>query len=197
MILAYYAQIWKFDPGPTEMEFFKKISFLWKGLQISLPTSPQPPPDINFKSNYARKRDFGLLCPNMEIRPQAPKNGIFQIFSFLWKGLQISLLTSPQPPPDIKFKLSYARKRDYAQIWKFSPYSQNGIFQKSSFFEKISRFRFQRTLNHHQTLSLSQVMQENVVLAYYAQIWKIGPRLPKIEFFKKILISEKVFKFRF
>ena len=35
----------------------------------------------------------------MEIRPQAPKN-----------GLQISLLTSPQPPTDIKFKSSYARK---------------------------------------------------------------------------------------
>ena len=28
--------------------------------------------------------DIGLLCPNMEIRPQAPKNEIFQnIFTFL------------------------------------------------------------------------------------------------------------------
>ena len=35
-------------------------------------------------------------------------------------------------------------------------------------------------------LSLSQVMQENVILAYYAQIWKLSPRLPKMEFFKKI-----------
>ena len=78
LILAYYAQIWKFGPGPPKMEFFKKFSFLWKGLQISLPTSPQPPPDRKFKSSYARKRDFGLLCPNMEIRPQAPKNGISQ-----------------------------------------------------------------------------------------------------------------------
>ena len=99
LILAYYAQIWKFSPGPPKMEFFKNFSFLWKGLQILLPASPQPPPDIKFKSSYARKRDFGLLCPNMEIRPQAPKNGIFQNFSFLWKGRQISLLTSPQPPP--------------------------------------------------------------------------------------------------
>ena len=65
-------------PGPLKMEFFKNFSFLWKGLQISLPTSPQPPPDIKFKSSYARKRDFGLLCPNMEVRPQAPKNGIFK-----------------------------------------------------------------------------------------------------------------------
>ena len=80
VILAYYAQIWKFGPGPPKIEFFKNFPFLWKGLQISLATRPQPPQDIKFKSSYARKRDFGLLCPNMEIRPQAPKNGIFQNF---------------------------------------------------------------------------------------------------------------------
>ena len=108
VILAYYAQIWKFGPRLPKMEFFKIFSFLWKGLQISL--LMQPPPDIKFKSSYTRKRDFGLLCPNMEIRPQAPKNGIFKIFSFLGKGLQILLLRSPQPPADIKFKSSYARK---------------------------------------------------------------------------------------
>ena len=44
---------------------------------------------------------------------------------------------------------------------------KNGIFQKSSFFEKVSRFRFQRALNHLQTLSLSQVMQENVIIPKY------------------------------
>ena len=65
---------------------------------------------------------------------------------------------------------------------------KNGIFQKKSFFEEASRFRFQRALNHPQTLSLSQVMQENVILAYYAQIWK---------FSKKFHFSEKVFRFRF
>ena len=37
------------------MEFFKNFSFLWKGLQISLLTSPQPPADIKFKSSYAKK----------------------------------------------------------------------------------------------------------------------------------------------
>ena len=69
--------------APKNGIFQKKIHFL-KGLQILLPTSPQPPPDINFKSSYARKRDFGLLCPNMEIRPKTPKNEIFQkIFIFL------------------------------------------------------------------------------------------------------------------
>ena len=56
VILAYYAEIWKFDPRLPKMEFFKKISFFWKGLQISFPTSPQPPADIKFKSSYARKR---------------------------------------------------------------------------------------------------------------------------------------------
>ena len=86
LILTYYAQIWKFGPGAPKMGSFKFFSFLWKGLQISLPTSSQPPPDIKFKSSYARKRDFGLLCPNMEIRPQAPKNEIFQNF-FHFNGM--------------------------------------------------------------------------------------------------------------
>ena len=48
---------------------------------------PSTTPDIKSKSSYARKRDFGLLCPNIEIRPQAPKNEIFQkIFIFLKKS---------------------------------------------------------------------------------------------------------------
>ena len=80
LILAYYAQIEKFSPTLRlpKMKFFKKKSFFWKGLQILLPTSRQPPPDIKFKSSYDRKCDFGLLCPNIEIWPQAPKNAIFQ-----------------------------------------------------------------------------------------------------------------------
>ena len=128
------------------------------------------------RAHYARKLDIGLLCPNMEIRPRAPKMGFskifhfrgkvsrfrfqqalnhpqtlsssyarkrdfgsqiwkfgprlpkmefFKNFSFLWKGLQISLLTSPQPPPDIKFRSSYARKRDYAKYGNSAPDSQN------------------------------------------------------------------------
>ena len=67
-------------------------------------------------AHYARKLDIGLLCPNMEIRPRSPKNRIFQIFSFLWKSLQISLLMGPQPPTEIKFKSSYARKRDFGLL---------------------------------------------------------------------------------
>ena len=73
---------------------------------------------------------------------------------------------------------------------------KNEIFKKIHFFEKVSRFRFQRALNHPQTLSLSQVMQENVILANYAQIWKFGPGSQKWNFSKNFLFSEKVFKFR-
>ena len=96
------------QPQAPKNGIFQKKLFFWKDLQILLPTSPQPPPHIKFKSSYAKKRDFGLLCSNMEI--QLPKIEFFKKFSFFWKGLQISLLTSPQPPVDIKFKSSYARK---------------------------------------------------------------------------------------
>ena len=89
-------------------------------------------------AHYARKLDIGLLCPNMEIRPWAPKNGIFQKFFIFLKRSPDFASNEPSTTP--------------------------------------------------QTLSLSQAMQENVVLAYYAQIWKIGPRLPKIELFKKFFI---------
>ena len=113
VVLAYYAQIWKFDPRPPKMEFFKKISFLWKGLQISLPMSPQTPPDIRFKSSYARKRDFGLLCPNIEIQSQTPKNGIFQNFFIFLKMSPDFASNEPSATPDINFKSSYARKRGF------------------------------------------------------------------------------------
>ena len=104
---------------------------------------PSTTPDIKFKSSYARKLDFSLLCPNMEVQPQAPKNG---------------------------------------------------IFQKNHFFEKVSRFRFQRALNHPQTLSSSQVMQENVIMPKYGNS---APGSQKWNFSKKFHFSEKVFKFRF
>ena len=45
---------------------------------------PLTTPDIKFKSSYARKLNFGLLCPNMEIQPQAPKMEFFKKFSFFW-----------------------------------------------------------------------------------------------------------------
>ena len=106
---SYYAQIWKFGPRPLENYFFRKFLIFMKRSLNFTSNEPSTTPDIRFKSSYARKLDFSLLCPNMEIQPQATKNKIFQKFSFFWNGLQILLLTSSQPPADIKFKSSYAR----------------------------------------------------------------------------------------
>ena len=125
-ILAIMPKYRNSAPGPQKMNFFRKfLIFTERSLNFAS-NEPLTTPDIKFKSSYARKLDFSLLYPKMEIQPMAPTNGIFQ--------------------------------------------------KKFIFFEKISRFRFQQTLNYPQTLSLSQVMRENVILAYYAQIWKFGPK---------------------
>ena len=135
LISAYYAQIRKFGPRPPKMEFFKKFSFLWKGLQISLPTSPQPPQTLS-----------------------------------LSQVMQENVI------------LAY-----YAQIWKFGPrLPKMEFFKIFHFCRKVSRFRFQRALNHPQTLSLSQVMQENVIMPKHgnsapgSQNWNFSK---KISFF--------------
>ena len=65
------------------------------------------------------------------------------------------------------------------------------FFKKNHFFETVSRFRFQRALKLPQTLNLSQVMQENLILACYSQIWKVGPRLPEMEFCKTFSVFRK------
>ena len=116
-------------PPPQKWNFLKIFHFCGKVSRFRFQRALNHP-----SSSYARKRDFGLLCPNKEIRPQAPKNGIFQNF-FYFCGKVFLLLTSPQLPQDIKSKSSYARKRDYAQIWKFSP-----MLPKMEFFKKNSFF---------------------------------------------------------
>ena len=149
-------------------------------------------------AHYARKLDIGLLCPNIEIRPQAPKKGIFQNFVIFVERSPDFSSNEPSTTPDIKFKSSYARKRVYAQIWKFSPGSQKWNFSKKiNFFKKVSRFRFQRALNHPQTLILSQVMQENVILAYYAQCWNSALGSQKGNFSKFFHFCGKVSRFLF
>ena len=71
----------------------------------------------------------------------------------------------------------------YAQIWKFnSRLPKMEFFKKIHFFEKISRFCFQRALNHLQTLSLSQIMQENVIMPKYGNS---APDSQKWNFSKK------------
>ena len=118
------------DGRPPENAFFRKfLIFMERSLNFAS-NEPSTTKDIKFKSSYARKHEFSLLCPNMEIQPQAPKNGIFQ--------------------------------------------------KKIHFCEKVSRLRFQRALNHPQTLSLSQVMQENVIMPKYGNS---APSPKKINFF--------------
>ena len=97
-------------PGPLKMEFFKNFSFLWKGLQISLPTSPQPPQTLSLSQVMQENVILAYYAQIWKFGPRLRKMEFLKIFSFLWKGLQISLLTSPQPLPDIKFKSSYAKK---------------------------------------------------------------------------------------
>ena len=97
--------------------------------------------------NYARKLDIGFLCPNMEIRPRAPKNRIFQKFFIFVERSPDFASNEPSTTPGIKFKSSYARKRDfgllcpYMEIQAQAP--KNGIFQKNFHFsDKVFRLRF-------------------------------------------------------
>ena len=54
--------------------------------------------------------DFGLLCPNMEIRPQTPQKMTFLDFLGLFqKVLKISLLTSPKWASMTNFLSRYGR----------------------------------------------------------------------------------------
>ena len=84
--------------------------------------------------NYTRKLDIDLLCPNMEIRPRAPKNGTFHKFFIFVERSPDFVSNEPSTTPDIRFKSSYARKRDfgllcpYMEIQPQAP--KNGIFQK-------------------------------------------------------------------
>ena len=77
-ILAIMPKYGNSAPGPQKMNFFRKfLIFRERSLNFGS-NEPSTTPDIKFKSSYARKLDFSLICPNMEIQPQAPKNGIFQ-----------------------------------------------------------------------------------------------------------------------
>ena len=97
--------------------------------------------------NYARKLDIGLLCPNMEIHPRAPKNGIFQKFFIFVENCPDFASNEPSTTPDIKFKSSYARKRNFGLLcpnMEIQPQApKNGIFSKNFHFsDKVFRLRF-------------------------------------------------------
>ena len=123
---------------PPKMEFFKIFSFLWKGLQISLLTSPQPPQTLSLSQVMQEKFDIGLLCPNMEIRLRAPKNGIFQNFFIFDERSPDFASNEFSTIPTIKFKLSYARKRDFGLLcpnMEIQPQApKNGTIKIFSFF---------------------------------------------------------------
>ena len=93
-------------------------------------------------AHYARKLDIGLLCPNMEIRPWVPKNGIFQKFFIFVERSSDFASNKPSTTPDIKFKSSYARKRDFGLLcpnMEIRPQApKNRIFQNFFIFLKRS-----------------------------------------------------------
>ena len=77
-ILAVMPKYGNSAPSPQKLNFFRKfLIFMEMSLNFAS-NEPSTTPDIKFKSSYAKKLDLSLLCPNMEIQPQAPKNGIFQ-----------------------------------------------------------------------------------------------------------------------
>ena len=92
-------------------------------------------------AHYARKLDIGILCPFMEIRPLAPKNGILQKFFIFVERSPDFASNEPSSTPDIKFKSSYARKRDFDLLcpnMEIRPQApKNGIFQ--NFFIFVER----------------------------------------------------------
>ena len=75
------------------------------------------------------------------------------------------------------------------QIWKFGPRPpENDFFRKFLIFMERSLNFAPNEPQPPQTLSLCQVMQENLILDYYAQIWKFDPGPQKMIFFRKFLI---------
>ena len=122
-------------PGPQKWNFSKNFHFCGKVSRFCFQRALNHPLTLSLSQVMPENVILAYYAQIWKFGPKLPKMEFFKIFSFLWKGLQISLLTSPQPPPDIKFKSSYARKCDYAQIWKFSPrLPKMEFFKKNSFF---------------------------------------------------------------
>ena len=77
--------------------------------------------------------------------------------SFFWKGLQISLPTSPHHPQTLSLSQVMQENVIMPKYGNSAPGSQKWNFSKIFHFsEKVSRLRFQRALNHPQTLSLGR-----------------------------------------
>ena len=61
-------------PGPQKWNFSKIFHFCGKVSKFRSQRALNHPQTLSLKQVMQGKRGFGLLCPNMEIRPQAPKN---------------------------------------------------------------------------------------------------------------------------
>ena len=189
VILAYYAQIWKFGPGSQKWNFSKKVHFFEKVSRLCFQRALNHPQTLGLsqvmQENVIMPK-YGNSAPGSQKWNFSKKVHLFEKVSRLCFQRALNhpqTLGLSQVMQENVIMPKYGNSAPGSQKWNFS--------KKVHLFEKVSRFRFQRALNHPQTLSLSQVMQENVVLAYYAQIWKFGPRLPKMEFFKKFSFFRK------
>ena len=107
LILAYYAQIWKFGLRLPKMEFFKKNSFFEKVSRFRFQRALNHPQTLRLSKVMQENVILVIiLCPNMEIRPQAPKNGIFQKkFIFLKRSSNFAS-NDPQPPAVMQENIS-------------------------------------------------------------------------------------------
>ena len=71
----------------------------------------------------------------MEIRPQVPKNGIFQKVHFFEEVSRFRFQRALSHAQTLSLSQVMQKKRDYAQIWKFSPrLPEMEFFKKNSFF---------------------------------------------------------------
>ena len=70
-------------PGSQKWNFSKRNHFFEKVSRFRFQQALNYPQTLSLTLSQVmqEKRDFGSLIPNMEIRPQAPKNGIFQKIS--------------------------------------------------------------------------------------------------------------------
>ena len=142
-------------PRPPENEFFRKfLIFMERSLNFAS-NEPSTTTDIKFKSSYARKLDFNLLCPNMEIQPEAPKMEFFKKIHFFETVSRFRIQRALNHPHTLSLCQVMQENVIMSKYGNSASGSKNGIFQKIHSFEKVSRFRFQRALNHSQTLSLS------------------------------------------
>ena len=81
-ILAIMPKYGNSVPSPQKLNFFRKFLIFMEMYLNFASNEPSTTPNIKFKSNYARKLDFCLLCPNMEIQLRLPKMEFFKKNSF-------------------------------------------------------------------------------------------------------------------